>query len=237
MHPSHLDASDPSTDPLLEAVASEARRAVLSRLLEHDGPVALGTLAASVTAPNGLHSTDRLDDHTADGGHYPEVSTTRLQHVHLPALASVDLVEWDPEDGCAWTTDHPVLADPRFRRAIAVDDDGWDLVLEAMADVERRLVLAVLKRSDDDIEPRELARRILERSPTSPDVRTSSDDVEDALTALHHLHLPKLRRAGLVTADGGPIRYVGHPELDDWFGVDVETPEDPVDRADTGSVS
>lgn len=70
-------------DATFDALAAADRRRVLSLLAnrrEDDPPL-------------------RVPDDLATGRQASEATATRLHHVHLPKLASMDYVEWDPDSG------------------------------------------------------------------------------------------------------------------------------------------
>jgi hypothetical protein len=156
-----------------------------------------------------------------------------LVHTHLPALASVGLLEYDEADGTVATTDHSALADPRLREIVAADEAGFDAVLEGLADERRRIVLGVLEGRDEPIDRRTLAREVAD---TESRVDSTPDSVDEVVVSLHHLHLPKLDAVGLLEydADAGTVAYEGHPALSEtWFDFRRgETPQSPLPGAE-----
>lgn len=68
-----------------------------------------------------------------------------------------------------------------------------------LSDERRRTTLAVLETEGTPIDLMELARAVATRSD---DVDASeSEDVEQVATALHHTHLPKMGKLGVVDYD------------------------------------
>jgi DNA-binding transcriptional ArsR family regulator len=195
---------------VLRTLAGARRRHALAVLLDRSAPVAEGDLVTCVAA--------------AEQG-TPLVEVTReetravradLRHVHLPALADAGLVEYDADDGTAAATSHPALRDSWLRRIIETDADGWDGVLDCLADDRRRVVLTVLEAHGEPMPRRDLAQAVADREFT-PDQPV---DAEDVLCSLHHVHLPKLEAAGLVECDdiAETVAYRGHPGVDvAWF--------------------
>ncbi len=127
---------------------------------------------------------------------------TSLRHVHLPKLDEAGLVDWDGEDGTVSAADHPLLEDARFRGIVETDVDGWDDIVEGLADQRRRDALVVLE-SEGELSRDRLAEVLAAR------------DADELALQLHHVHLPKLDDAGLIDydPDAGTAAYRGHPEL------------------------
>lgn len=84
-------------DEVLSGLAHEYGRIVLTVLREERHPMPRAELAAAVRRRG--RATGRRSD----------AVDLALHHVHLPALAETDLIEYDPESGEASHTDHPVL--------------------------------------------------------------------------------------------------------------------------------
>ena len=79
---------------------------------------------------------------------------------------------------------------------------------ELLSSERRRALLGYLRaRPEESVSVRELADYLAAGSATV--------DRRDVLISLNHLHLPKLARTGVVTRDGGRVRYVRHPELEE----------------------
>lgn len=161
----------------LEHLTGERRQRVLEALLDRSAPVPVDELAVEIA------------DGTA-----PDAVQVELVHAHLPALAEAGLVSWDRDRGAAATADHPAFGDPRFRRLLAADPE----VVDCLAAERRRATLAALRNRGGRASRRALARAVAARDAGE---EPSGDDVEAALVALHHGHLPKLAAAGLVEYD------------------------------------
>lgn len=101
------------------------------------------------------------------------------------------------------------------------DGHDWDDVEEApppdslfgiLSDVHRRRVLwFLLERSDTTVE--ELAD-VLAGWRAADEAFVDADDRRELLVSLHHVHLPRLADAGLVTydADAGSVRLSSLPD-------------------------
>lgn len=199
----------PDRNAVLERLIDHRRRRILSVLLDRSAPMPVEDLAARVAAAEGAGALGDVDPETT------ERVEIDLYHVHIPALADVDLVEWDREEGTVVTTDHPALADPAFRQFVETEADV-DGVLDCLSDPRRRRALAVLD-EEGPMTRAELAHEVA----TEETGGTSSDSFEDVLVGLHHVDLPKLEDAGLVECDpdAETVEYVGHPGVDDrWLG-------------------
>jgi hypothetical protein len=205
---------------LLSALAAGRRRTVVSLLLDRTSAVDVRELATNLAAAE----TDQ-----------PLVAVPReavrerraeLVHAHLPALADAGLVEYDGADGTVATTDHPALADPRLREILATDEEGFDAVLDGVADQRRRIVLGILEEHDAAMDRRRLAREVAD---VESRLDSTPDSVDAVLVSLHHVHLPKLAAVGLIEydAEAGRVAYEGHPSLaEGWFDVRRgETPQ------------
>ncbi|MFC7131753.1 MULTISPECIES: DUF7344 domain-containing protein [Salinibaculum] len=89
-------------------------------------------------------------------------------------------------------------------------DPSLDSVIGALTDHRRRGVLYVLSDRDEPTFVVDLAQKVALMDP-------GEDDIETILTELHHVHLPKLSRADLVTFDesANTVRYTGDERVDE----------------------
>lgn len=193
---------------VFEALAHQRRRAVL-RLLDRISHAHVEELATHLVA---AETGKSLVDVTPSEQEHVRAD---LEHVHLPKLADAGLVT--DVDGTVETTQHPALEDPKITQMIATDAPHWDDVLRSLADKRRRIILSELHRTDGRMDRTDLAIAVTEK------LRPDSDRdvaVEEVLVESHHLHLPKLEEAGLVTYDTDTeiVTYEGHPSLDEeWL--------------------
>lgn len=194
----------PSRNPVLETLTDGRRRRLLSLLLDGDSPTTGRELADRLVAAESGAPAAEVDAGTV------RAARVALQHRHLPPLADAGLVAWAGPGRTVATTDHPALGDPWFRHLVETDADGWDDVVDCLADERRRAALLVLEERADAMERTDLARAVAARERGGD---PSSGAVEEVSATLYHVHLPKLADAGLVDTDGETVTYRGHPEL------------------------
>lgn len=140
-------------------------------------------VAAGDVEPDDVADEDVQDIHVA------------LRHIDLPKAAEAGLVTWDPEEGTVTPDGDHDISETEFRQLF---DDGWDDAAAVARDRQRRATLDVLETIGDEVSLPELAAKV---AAHEADAEPSSEDVDDVATALHHRHLPKLRKAGLVEYD------------------------------------
>ena len=89
-----------------------------------------------------------------------------------------------------------------------------DALFEALADAQRRRILAYLESTDDDV----AAYSDLIEHVADVQAGESTDDQRVAVN-LHHHHLPKLADAGLLEYDARSetVRYRGDPAVSEWL--------------------
>lgn len=219
MSKSRLGRSKPTTDRVLQNIADETRREIVAVLRERRSPVHVEELAALVV---GEREEESVVDGTEPDGTPVDVALT---HVHLPALADADLVEWTSSDGTVTATDHPAYEDEQLRGLLSADADtaDWEAVIRRLADVRRRHVVSVLEDGDGTIGRRALARRVAAREADEEPSDICQSTVDTVETSLYHTHIPALRRASLVDTEGETVTYDGHPAIDQgWLSIDLD---------------
>lgn len=184
---------------ILANLADGRRRRIIDVLLGSSPSLTVEELAAN------LAETERMETPGRD------TLLTDLVHTHLPALEDADLVAWDRDAGTVTTTDCPVLEDPKLQRIVGQQSDGWDDVVDCLANERRRTALAVLEERSGPTSRRTLAREVAEREG---DGEPSRDAVEETLVTLHHVHLPKLVDAGIVEYDGDEMTVASRSDLE-----------------------
>lgn len=225
MSKSRLGRSKPTTDRILDCISDETRREALAVLRERTSPVPVEELAAAVVA---AQEGTPVDGVAADDQATVAVD---LAHGHLPALADAGLVEWSPGDGVVVATDHPAHDDELLQGIVSVDADDWDEVVARLADVRRRRVVSILEDGDGTICRRALARRVAARGMGDRPSGVPESTVDTVETSLYHVHIPILRRAGLVESDGETVNYAGHPALEPaWLTIDLDGTDDAGSR-------
>lgn len=82
----------------------------------------------------------------------------------------------------------------------SIESDSIDEIFRALADVERRVAIEYLTRTDRPVSKDELVHHVAVFTTGTDTVRgTERERVE---VQFHHHHLPKLTKAGLVVYDG-----------------------------------
>lgn len=197
------DGAQKETDTRVrDALADEDRRRIVRLLRGRTGAVPLPELADRLAAA--APGSEPTDDATASA----KSLRTRLYHLHLPKLADCGLVEWNETERTAAPTDHPVYDVDRAEDLLS--PDGADSVVRVLADDRRREVISVLEAVDGP-----MARDRLARELASSDADGAAADVDDVRVRLHHDHLPRLDRTGLVDydPDEATVTYRGPSEL------------------------
>ncbi|MFB6140523.1 MAG: hypothetical protein ABEJ26_08825 [Halosimplex sp.] len=192
---------------LFDALADADRRTILSRLREAaPDPVGRDALATTLAGagPDGSSDGDRKG------------ALIALSHRHLPKLEDAGLVT--REGDAVALASHPAFEDPGVGAVVdgdaSVEASSLDALFRALANGRRRAVLDALSHQHRSVHLETLARDLAADEPASaPDAFPS--DVDAVAAALHHRHLPVLRRADLVEydAEAETVGYRGHPEL------------------------
>jgi hypothetical protein len=76
-------------------------------------------------------------------------------------------------------------------------------LFDVLADERRRTVVAVLLEQTAPITVETLARRVAARDADASPANVPTADVDEVHVSLHHVHLPKMAQAGLLTYDAG----------------------------------
>lgn len=198
-------------DEAFRAIADRRRRALL-RVLDGRQRITPAELARCVVAEE--TDTPRRDVARRE----VEEARLTLEHVHLPRLTDVGLVSLGED--IVTIAQHPALQDQQFREMIDTDAQGWDEVLGCFADERRRVVLSTLSLNDGPMDRADLAAEVAETAEAD-----AQDSVHDVLVELHHVHLPKLDEAGLLTYDveDHTVTFEGHPALDEeWLAAGAD---------------
>lgn len=205
-----VNQSKPVDTGLFDCLAAEQRRAVVAVLADASGALSVRELAGRTVA--------RLDgtepDAVADAERDRMVVT--LHHRDLPKLADVEIVEYDREEERVETTDHPAFGRPGIREAIeSPTRPSLDRLFEALADVRRQRLLLVLEAADGPVDIRDAATRLAADRLDDAADEVPPQVVERVTADIWHVHLGKLRDAGLVTYDGDAetVSYESHPDL------------------------
>ena len=192
-------------DDVFSCLAHPARRFVLSCVAaDRSRSICRDDLE---TAFVGWHSMKPREDASAAD---QRQANAALRHLHLPALVEAGFVR--EVDNLIVVDGHPALLDPGIKAAMsAVGDAEMQPVFQALADAERRAVLDVLSHQYRPIHVEELARELAARSSES----TGPAAHERIHRRLHHVQLPLLADAGLISRDDNRdlVGYTGSPAL------------------------
>lgn len=221
------ETATPRYNPIFRALADERRREILSILRDRASSVDVEELAVQLVAAEREKSLFDVTEAEVEELH------ASLWHVQLPVLEDTDLVDWDDEAETVTTTNHPALEDQKIAAMLVTDAPDWDDVLDCLTDKHRRIMLTSLYRTEGSMDKIELATEVAEK--IRDDGNTQVED-EDVLCDIHHVHLPKLDAADLITydVDEESITYEGHPDLDEeWLVAGAtDTPRAILSMAD-----
>lgn len=230
----------------LSVLASWRQRAILRTLAESGRslPTAeLVTRLAAVVAATDEHPTDEAA---------VEVS---LAHVDLPRLTAAGFVTTSRDPATVRLAEHPLLDEPRVERLLA-GNDAWDGRTGVLAVERHRRMYAILAAHSDPLPRDQLAAlvcvdgapRITPRLDSAPMASRSTltatpptAAVAAMVEALHHVHLPTLEAAGLVSYDPETGTVAARGSLDPdavWQPPDLppatDSPRYPVDCTTEG---
>lgn len=192
---------------VLTALADQRRRTTLSLLGRLDAP-GIEELATELAAEEAETLPSQVSPTEV------ERAQVALEHTILPKLTEENLVA--REDGRVTTTSHPALEDPTVAMLVESDADEWDDVLAALADARRCVVLAAVHAADGPTDRSTLAAEVSDL--LAGDVSPGAVERE-----LHHMHIPALEAAGLLTfdAEAETVSYDGHPVVAEaWLEPD-----------------
>lgn len=204
----------PTHHTVLGSLSDSCRRNVIRLLQDRTSPLGEQELATNLVAEQEdkpLVAVDRA-----------EVKSLYIDliYIHLPNLKEADLITWEREEETVTATDHPALSTPEIEQMIAVNAPGWDAVLDNLAYERRRAILATLEDHEDAMTRHELAKEIIARERGDVADEQPTDETDDLLAELHHVHLPKLQQADLIAYDteADTVSYRGHPALrEEWL--------------------
>ncbi len=97
-------------------------------------------------------------------------------------------------------------------------DLDLDSLFRCLASRDRRQLLGILsERAPDALTRRDLATYLTPGYLENPGERASSEEIQQALLDLHHVHLPALEAAGLIDRDETrvTVAITDHPAFDD----------------------
>lgn len=223
MPPPEQTSANYGRNPTLRAIAVKERREILNAILSW-GPVTEKSLAGYIAAQ--LHRTPSPTDEQIHSAH------VELVHCHLPLLTDAGLSKWDAESETVDTTTHSALSDQRFLHLLRLDSEGVDDVLDALSHEYRRITLTALWEGETEQTVTTLARNISHYRDQGDPQETVP--VEEIVTTLHHIHLPKLVGYDHIEYDPETSRvmYTGYPALEEVLSIIYESDSHLVGKLD-----
>lgn len=195
-------ALDPSRsvvrpDRVARALRNPIRRVALAVVLDWSGPVHVADLAPAVV------------DYAAGFGTCapPDRREVRLalQRRHLPLLAGAGLLEWFAGGNLVRPADRPFLSRSAFDLATLCGNDGrWDALAAVFGQPRRRTTVAVLGRHGTPVTLERVARAVAAERVGELDPDASV--IDDLATRLHHVDLPLLEDACVLSYDASGRR-------------------------------
>lgn len=195
--PGPVANSPPSDETILYQAAVEHRRVTLS-VLCGTGSLSLEALAERVANEMGAGSTSS-----------PDRLAGSLHHNHLQHLREAGLVASDEATGVAL---HSNVDDGRVRTLIEAGAGAWDALDAMLSDERRERVVAILDSRDAPLLIDELAAAVAAyEGGTHGGPREA---VASTRVSLHHVDLPKLDAAGVVSYDheAGRVELLDVPD-------------------------
>lgn len=218
-----------SLNALFSCLASSDRRRLLGHI--HDQAPASVTrdeLATILAASNQNQSLEQVTDEEH------QQAQTAIHHVHLPKLDTAGLIRRNFTDTTVALTNHLAYQDNGILAVITDDvsaeSASRDALFRALADTRRRTILDVLSHQYHPIKLQTLAHDVASTQQGGP-----TEDVEQVLYSLQHVHVPHLQEAGLIeyNIDEETVIYEGHPLLRvPWMHSEL-SPEFKVSLTDT----
>lgn len=180
------------------------RRAVLAVVLERDTPVPIDALVQAVTKRRAAFG---IDADAADRS-----LRVALHHRHVPSLVLADLLSRRGDAVVAG--DHRLLACPALDASTLCDDGAdWDALAAIFGQPRRRVAVSVLADVTLPLSLSTLARAVA--AERVGDIGPTASVLSDFEIRFHHVDLPLLEDAGVVTYDAADyqITAVSKPSL------------------------
>jgi DNA-binding transcriptional ArsR family regulator len=117
-----------------------------------------------------------------------------------------------------------------------MEERSLNALFDCLASSDRRRVLGILdERAPHSLTRRDLATYLVPGYHSDAEEQDSNMDVQQAINALHHTHLPKLEAAGLIErgTDRETVTITGHPAFeDDEISAVIDPDSDAGDSVD-----
>jgi hypothetical protein len=173
------------------ALRHPVRRAALAVVLAREAPVPVQALVRSVTEQGEAFGVE-----PAERGSLREA----LAHRHLPVLVLADLLSRRGAGATVAPGDHRLLGhpvcDPAWLRRDATD---WEALGAVYGQPHRRVAVRILAGADLPVDLSTLARAVA--AERGGGIAADAPVVEELATRLHHVGLPMLAAADVVTYD------------------------------------
>lgn len=187
------------------ALRHPVRRATLAVVLDRDGRVPVADLVATVAERGEAYGVDAAADRAS--------LRQSLHHRHLPILVMADLLTRLGAGDAVAPGDHRLLSHPIVDRTwLRRDGANWAALGAVFGQPRRRVAVGILAAADLPLGLETLALAVT--AEQSGDLRANAPAVEDMRTRLHHVGLPMLDDAGVLTYDAGTSRVVSVTEPD-----------------------
>ncbi|WP_266082748.1 DUF7344 domain-containing protein [Haladaptatus caseinilyticus] len=193
---------------MFSAVGTSQRRSILATLNDEDAAMSEQELALRLAEG---------DQKVPETDVTPEIQTihTNLNHAQLPLLEDNGFIEWNQEEGTVTTTDHRAFEDPQFERFLEIEHDEVDDALAGLANKHRRLLLAILRDTQESMSKTALAQKIHQRDNEGS--KSTQTATKELVVMLSHVHLPLLSDAEIVEYNEatGHAVYTEHSGLEE----------------------
>jgi len=180
------------------ALRHPIRRATLAVVLERETAVPVVDLVAAVHETGAAYGADAGQDRAA--------LRQAVHHRHLPVLALADLVSRRRADAVA-SGGHRLLSHPGVTPAWLRDDGAnWTALGAVFGQPRRRVAVRLLAGTPLPVTVEPLARAVA--AELRGDLHWDAPFVDDVTTRLHHVGLPMLDDADVLTYDADATRVV-----------------------------
>lgn len=86
-------------------------------------------------------------------------------------------------------------------QSLTIEDQSPDTIFTLLSDQRRRYVVTALSEQEPPIALHDLVRQVVALETETEPNDISADTIDQAATTLHHVHLPQLDDANIITYD------------------------------------